>query len=118
MTPLHSCWFHELATKTCFYQTAEEEPEQERERESRDKSLLKEKGSMAPLRVNRIATALIIMSTRWPPTNTDHSFTPVIGEYRDFIQCKKEKGLQRLLLAEPFISKVARETLEEEEKVT
>lgn len=44
MTPLHSCWFHELATETCFYQTAEEEPEQHRERESRDKSLLKEKG--------------------------------------------------------------------------
>lgn len=35
MTPLRSCWFHELATKTCFYQTAGEEPEQHRERKQR-----------------------------------------------------------------------------------
>lgn len=35
VTPLRSCWFHELATKTCFYQTAGEEPEQHRERKQR-----------------------------------------------------------------------------------
>lgn len=73
---------------------------------------------MTPLGVNTIATALIIMSTRWPPTNTDHSFTAVIVKYLDFTQWKKEKGLKRLLLIEPFISKAARETLEEEEKIT
>lgn len=40
--PLLSCRFHELATKTGFYQTAREEPEEKKNRESRDKRSLTE----------------------------------------------------------------------------
>lgn len=69
---------------------------------------------MTPPVVNTIATALIIMSTRWRPTITNHRFPPVIVEYLDSTQWKKEKGLEGLLLTEPFISKAARDTLEEE----
>lgn len=71
---------------------------------------------MTPPVVHTIAAALIIMSTRWRPTTTNHSFTPVIVEYLDSTQWKKEKGLEGLLLTEPFISKAARDTLEEEEE--
>lgn len=64
-----------------------------------------------------LCSALITVSTRWHSTNTDHSGSGT-GVCLDcccsaFTQWRKEKGLKRLLLTEPFISKAARETLEE-----
>lgn len=110
--PLLSRRFHELATKTGFYQTAGRN--QKEKRESRDKgSLTEEERGVTPA---HLCSALITVSTRWHSTNTDHSGSGTgvpVACCLAFTQWRKEKGLKRLLLTEPFISKAARETLEE-----